>query len=279
MKKLFSFFVAIALVAFTNAQELPQESPAGSVMTTVGLTDISIDYSRPGVKGRTVFGDMLPYGEMWRTGANKATAITFSSDVSINGTNVPAGSYSIFTIPGEDNWTVILNKETNLWGTGGYNADLDVVRFDVKPMETVMTETMTFDIANVTFNGCDVVLSWEKTMIAIPVKVDYMAMAQENIDSKLKEMEGAFSTYRGIANFYIQNNMELEKALEFAQKSVDMKKVFWNVKTLAEAQAANGMYKEAIKTAEESMALAKEAGNMAYVNMNQANIDKWKKMK
>lgn len=278
MKKLFSFFVAVAMVAFTNAQELPQESPAGSVMTTVGLTNISIDYSRPGVKGRTVFGDLLPYGELWRTGANKATAITFSSDVMINETAVPAGSYSIFTIPNKKNWTVIINKETNLWGAGNYNSDFDVVRFEVEAMETAMTETMTFDIANVTFNGCDVVLSWENTMISFGVKVDYMAMAQENIEAKLSELQGAYSSYRGIANFYLQNNIEPEKALEFAQKSVDMKMVFWNLKTLAEAYAANGMYDQAIETAEKSIEMARMAGNDAYVAMNEENIKAWKKM-
>lgn len=262
------------------AQELPAPSPLGQVDQKVGLTHMSIVYSRPGAKGRKVFGDLVPYGELWRTGANKATKISFSTAVTINGKQIEAGTYAIFTIPKEnEDWTVILNKNTDQAGTGNYSEDLDVLRMNVKAEKAPFRETMTFLFDDVKENSANIILHWEETAVSFPVKVDYEQQALKNIEEELKKMSDAYGTYNRIARYYVDNNMKPQEALELAKKSVDMKAQFWNVYTLSLAQAANKNYKEAITTAERSKQLAEEASYEAYVKMNNENIEKWKKMK
>jgi len=283
MRTIKTIFTSLVLFIFissnTTAQNLPMPSPLGSVSQKVGLTDITIEYSRPGVKGRTIFGDLVAYDKLWRTGANMATKISFSSDVVINGNELKAGEYAIFTIPGKEEWTFILNSNTNQGGTGSYSKDLDVLRIQVKPNEAPMRETMTFTIDDVKNGSATITLHWEKTSISVPLEVEYMDLAKENIDNKLKELDGAYSSYNQIARFYVENNINLPEALKLAQKSVDMNQKFWNVYTLSLALAANKKYKEAIDIAKVSKELAMEAEYDVYVKRNDANIAKWNKMK
>ncbi|MFN3316104.1 MAG: DUF2911 domain-containing protein, partial [Raineya sp.] len=149
---LFSFFAISALYA----QELPQASPVSKLEQRIGLTDVSVRYSRPSVKERKIWGEVVPYRTIWRTGANACTVISFSDNVSINGQNVPAGEYSLFTIPTENEWTIILNKNTKLWGSDGYKQEEDVLRFNVKPeMNAPFTETMLFAFDNIKIDAAD----------------------------------------------------------------------------------------------------------------------------
>ena len=263
----------------TNAQDLPQPSPAAKVIQTVGLTEFTVTYSRPGVKGRTIFGDLVPYDKVWRTGANKATSIEFNTDITMEGKSVPAGKYSLFTIPGKDKWEVIINKNTELWGAGDYKQAEDVVRFSVTPEKSNTTESMVFVFDNVIGDDAKLTLAWADVKISMNIKVDSKAAAMNNIENAIKEAEGTFRTYNSSARYYLDNNMDAAQALKWASKSVETSKRFWNVKTLSEAYAANNDYKMAIKTAEESLKLSEEAKYEPYVKMNTENIEKWKKMK
>lgn len=245
----------------------------------VGLTEIEIEYSRPNVNGRVVWGDLVPYDKIWRTGANAATTIDFSNDVTVNGTKVPAGKYGFFTIPGKEEWTIIINKDWEMWGTGDYKEENDVLRVKVKPTAVAKTETMTFGINNVKKDKCTIDLSWDELMVSIEVDANSREQALANIEGEIKAIENPFRVYNSSARYFVDNNIELEKALEYAKKSVDSEAKFWNVYTLSLAYAANKDYKNAIATAERSMELAEKAEYAPYVKMNKENIAEWSEMK
>lgn len=274
-------FIIIALfAAFTvslQAQDLPLPSPKAEVSQNIGLTEISVVYHRPGVKDRTVFGDLVPYGKVWRTGANKATAITFNTPVKIGGELIAAGSYSIFTVPGKKEWKVMLNKETELWGAGKYDEGKNVAEFSVKAEKVQHTENFLIWFDAVTSGQGVLKLAWEKTGISIPLEVEYLEPSVENIKSEIEKLSSVFRVYNNAASFYLDNNLNPEKALEYAKLSVENEKRFWNVKTLAEAYAANGNFEKAIETAEESKRLSEEANYAPYVKANEKSIEKWKK--
>ena len=261
------------------AQELPMPSPSASVKQRVGLTDFEITFSRPGVKDRKVFGELVPFNEMWRTGANKATAITISDDVEVAGSSLKAGTYAIFTIPGESEWEVIFNNNTEQWGTYNHKDEEDVLKLKVASESADFTESMNIYFDDLRDETANIVLQWEKTRIKIPVKVEVGAKAEANIAAAIKEAESSKSTYRNAARYYLSNNKDAAKALAWAQKSVDMGKEYWNMTTLASAQAANGNVKGAIKTAEEAKVLATEAKSDFYIKENEKNIAAWKTKK
>ena len=276
-KSLLSLFLSIPFIfSQLQAQDLPMPSPAASVNQRVGLTDIEITYSRPGVKDRVIFGDLVPYNEMWRTGANKATAISFSTDVKIMDNDLKAGNYAIFTIPGENEWEVIFNNNTEQWGTGGHKDEEDVLKIIVKPESAEFRESMLFYFDDLRDASATMNLHWDKTRISIPITVDSKDEAVKNIESAISKAESQYSVYNGAARYYLDNDMDAAKALEWAKKSVSMQKKYWNLTTLSRAQAANGLKKEAIKTAAEAKAMAAEANSKGYVKTNEENIAKWK---
>jgi len=259
------------------SQDLPQPSPSASVMQRVGMTDITIEYSRPGVKDRTIWGALVPYDEVWRTGANKANQLTFSTDVTINSTSVPAGTYALFSIPGKEEWTIIINKKAAQWGDSEYKGEDDIVQIKVKPQEAPFTERMLFTFDNVKDDATDITLTWEKLSVTFSVGVNSKEMAKKSIDESIAEAERAFRAYNSAARYYAENDGDMKKALEWATKSVEMDKRFWNVYTLSMAQAGNGMYAEAIKTAEESLKMSQEEDYQRYIDLNTENLEKWRK--
>ena len=272
--------IAMALLTVQSfAQDLPRPSQKGEVEQMVGLTEIEVTYSRPNVKGRVIWGDLVPYDKIWRTGANEATTIEFSNDVKVNGADVPAGTYALFTIPGKEEWTIILNKNYEVWGTGDYKEEEDQLRFTVKPTATKATESLTVGINNVKDDKCTIDLSWDELMVSFEVDANSREQALANIEGEIKAIENPFRVYNSSARYYVDNEIELEKALEYATKSVEYEARFWNVYTLSLAQAANGKYKEAMETAERSKKLAEEADYPPYIKMNDENIAKWKAMK
>jgi len=274
-----SFVVSFLFSNQLFAQDLPMPSPMGTSNQTVGLTEIEITYSRPSVKDRKIYGELVPYNKIWRTGANKATAIRFSDDVKIGGSDLKAGVYAIFTIPGEKEWEILFNSNTEQWGAYDHKDEEVVLRIKVNSEESEFTESMLFYFDDLRNNTATLNLQWEKTRVSIPIEVETESRAIGNIESAIKEAEGQFRTYRNAARYYIDNDKDPKKALEWAQKSVDMDKKFWNLTTLSEAQAKNEMYKEAIKTAEEAKALAEEAKNENYIKVNSENIEIWKAKK
>lgn len=273
---IFSFLASSALYA----QELPQASPVSKLEQRIGLTDISIRYSRPSVKDRKVWGDIVPYRAVWRTGANACTVVSFSDNVSINGQFLPAGEYSFFTIPTENEWTVIFNKNTKLWGSDGYKQEEDVLRLNIKPdMNAPFTETMLFAFDNIKIDAADLQLMWANMKLSFRVSTDTDTKALANIKKAVTDAENTYRTYNASATYLLDANKDLPQALDWARKSVAMQEKFWNVYTLSRAYAANNMTKEAIATAEKSLKLAQESKQEAYVKMNQKNIEEWKKRK
>lgn len=280
MKKLtIALLLTFTLSATTElllAQDLPQASPWGETEQMVGLAKVTVTYSRPSMKGRKIFGDVVPLDEVWRTGANASTKISFDDALSINGKNVEAGEYSLYTIPGKTTWTVIINKNTDLWGSGGYDAKDDAARFEITPTTIPTTQTFTIDFSDLGDGTANLNLYWENTKVSIPLKNDYKEKALANINASIEEAEDAYGTYDGAAKYYIDNKIDYDKALAWSTKSVEMSPKFWNVYTLSRAYAAKGMYKEAIEKAEYSLKLAQEANYKTYIDLNTKNIAEWK---
>ncbi|GAB4124029.1 MAG: DUF2911 domain-containing protein [Raineya sp.] len=276
----FSFVHILFASSALYAQELPQASPVSKLEQRIGLTDVVIRYSRPSVKERKVWGELVPYRAVWRTGANACTVISFSDNVSINGQAIPAGEYSFFTIPTENEWTVIFNKNTKLWGSDGYKQEEDALRLSVKPdMNAPFTETMLFAFDNIKIDAADLQLMWANMKLSLRISTDTDTKALANIKKAVTDAENTYRTYNASATYLLDANKDLPQALNWARKSVAMQEKFWNLYTLSRAYAANNMIKEAIATAEKSLKLAQESKQEAYVKMNQKNIEEWKKRK
>jgi hypothetical protein len=165
MKKILTFMLVSAFIAASACAQQPKASPAAKASGKAGNANITIMYSQPSAKGRVIFGDLVPYGKVWRTGANEATIFETDSDITVEGKKLPVGKYALFTIPGEKSWTIIFNKTWNQWGSFKYKEDDDVLKVEVKPQAAPMTETMTIQVAN-----NKVKLMWEKTAVEFAVK-------------------------------------------------------------------------------------------------------------
>ncbi len=273
MKKfLFTALIAFAVTA-VSAQNFPQPSPLAKVSQMVGLTEVSMEYYRPGVNDREIFGKLLPYGTIWRTGANGATKITFEDEVTFGGQKVPAGTYAILTVPSDGAIVVMLNSDFSQGGTSNYDTKLDVatVKTEMKKSPEKV-ERMRFTFENITNNSADLVFNWDHMTFSIPVMVDTDAKAQINLEKKMKEFDNQYSFYNEAASYYLASGKDPKQALAWAEQSVEMQAKFWNTHTLAKAYHANGDTKNAISTAERSMALAKDADYQAYIDMNEAFI-------
>lgn len=250
-------FIATLLVATSSltAQDLklPSLSPGSKLTQDFSAGTIEIEYSRPSIRGRTVFGDLVPFGKVWRTGANKSTKITFSEDVIMGGTAIPAGSYSFYTVPDKDSWEIILNKNTGNWGAMGYDKKDDVVRFQAKPQTLPSTvETFTISTGNITATSCDIYLMWENTFVGVSVTVD-------NNDKIVKSIEKAVDNpsipYRDAALYYVQTDQKLDKALEYVGKALEQNdEAYWNHLLMAQIAAKlskNDVAKAHVKRARE----------------------------
>ena len=279
MKKILTLASAVLFAFQMNAQDLPMPSPSATAVQTIGLNDVTVTYSRPSKKGRTIWGDLVPFDKIWRLGANGATNIHFDGTVKINGTDIPEGDYSVFAIPGKSEWTIMINSVTGKWGTDGYEEANNLVSVKATPAKHTMTESMLIYFDNLTSGSADMVIAWDEVAVSMTIETDYMGASEKNIESAINELDRGFRVYNNAANFYIANNTKPEMALEYAKKSVEMEKRFWNIKTLSEAYAMNEDYKMAIETAQESLKMAEEAEYAPYIKMNTDNIDKWKKMK
>lgn len=242
MKKNFLLLLAAPVMFASSAfaqLQLPQPSPTASVSQTVGLTTITIDYSSPGVKERKVFGGLVPYNEVWRTGANSATTITFSNDVTIGGTKVPKGKYSILSVPGAAEFTFIINKDIAV-SVGSYKKEDDVVRVTAKPVSCEFRERMAFMFSNFSDQKTSVDLEWERTRVSFEVNVDTDNQAMSNID---RELGRAWRTYNAAARYLLDNKKELETALRYAEQSISLKEEWFN--TWTKAQIMNAMSRQA----------------------------------
>lgn len=281
LKTLFTLSVVLLFCNSVQSQELPRPSQHQTITQRVGLTDITIDYSRPNAKEREIFGGLVPYGKVWRTGANAATTIEINSYISFQGQGLAPGKYAIFTTPQDDGvWQIMINTKWDQWGSSEYNPEFDIISVTA-PVRTMndYTESFTIGFDQVLGDNAVMFLQWANTRVEISIEANSNQQSIENINKKLEELENTHGAYNSIARYYLSNNGAPADALKYAEKSVKLKAVYWNLKTLSEAYAANGNYAKAIETAQKSLALSQEAGNKSYINQNEVNLEKWKAKK
>ena len=283
MKKVF-ILLAVAIVNFAVEAQVktPQPSPKCVVNQVVGLTDVTLDYSRPSAKGRTVFGDLVPFGKLWRTGANANSTVSFSDDVVINGTTLKKGKYAIYTLPKADMWEVIFYTTTDNWGLPeNYDVSKVAVSLNVDPkMMNITEESFEIGIGNITNDSATLDISWEKTMVSVKFEVPTQKTAMASISKVLAGP--AAGDYFSSAQYYYQSNAELSKALEYVNKAVSMVKTgedvpFWHLRLKSLIQAKLGDKAGAIATANLSLAGATKAKNNDYIKMNNDSIKEWSK--
>lgn len=257
-KQLSTLLLTAAVISHSFAQDmkLPALSPKSTIHQEFSTSFIEISYSRPSARGRNVFGDIVTYGQVWRTGANAATTITFGEDVIIAGKTVKAGKYSLYTIPNKDQWEVIINENTGNWGAAGYDTEDDVVRLIVKTRSLKdAVQTFTINIENITFNSCDIELSWDKTKVAIPVTVNNDERITAFIERGVNQPA---VPYNHAAGYYFETGKNLDKALEYINKAIEQyPNAFYLYHHKARIAQKMGKKDEAIQAALKSTELAK----------------------
>lgn len=254
-----ALIVTGASLLATSAQAelvLPRPSPSAKVMQTVGVTDIEVAYSSPGVKGRKVFGDVVQFDEVWRTGANMATTITFSTDAKVAGQSVPAGTYAIFTIPGKRNWTLILNKNAEQSGTRGYDKALDQVRFEAKPEKIAARERLAFIFSNTTDNSTRLDLEWAELRVSFPIEVDTAALAMANVTAATSE---GWRDYAAAARYMLDTNGDAKQGVAFADMALAIEDGWMTNYIKAQLLAKLGDYSAAHALAEKAYEQGKKA--------------------
>ncbi|HNR20761.1 MAG TPA: DUF2911 domain-containing protein [Bacteroidia bacterium] len=280
MKKLLTLIAAACMINSAEAQlKTPAPSPLQTVTQAFGLGEIKIEYSRPSTKGRKIYGDLVAFGKMWRTGANQSTKITFADDIKVNGTDVKAGTYALYTIPNMGEWDMMLYKDLTLGGsTDEYKMENELMRFKAKAQDTKdFTETFTITVNNITSTSCSIDLVWANTKVSIPVTTVIDDKVMKNIE---KEMANDKRPYFSAANYYFENGKDLNKAAEWINKAVEINpNAYWIWHVKAKINAKQGNKAEAMKAAETSMEKAKEDKNDDYVKMNEKIIAEIKAMK
>lgn len=231
MKKTFSLLCLLLASGYTFAQvELPVPSPKARVEQRVGLTDVSIDYSRPAVNGRKIWGGLVPYDKVWRTGANSATGITFGKDVEIAGKPVKAGEYALFSIPSASEWTFIINSNEGQKGSTDYKEALDIVRVKAKPVTVpgAIKERMEFTIDPVSDNEGTVTLRWESLSVSFPFSTNTLKNAENSIASFEKKNSGLWIDLARAAQYSNDNNLNADKTLTWVDRSISLNDHFFN---------------------------------------------------
>ena len=274
------FFLLSSFYGFSQLKT-PSASTAAEIEQVVGLTEIEIDYNRPSKKSRNIFGNLVPYGKIWRTGANSGTEISFSTDVTINGQNIKEGTYSIFSIPNKDSWEIILYADTDLWSVPRNWDETKIIfqsNFKTNMNNGKSVETFTISFDNITNNDFDLVFSWDDTYVIVPINVPTRSLVDNQIKSIMSDNPKS-SDYYSAAVYYLQENNKLDVALNWMNKAIDMieNPRFFQLRQFSLILAANGKYREAIKVAKKSLQLSIQANNQDYVKMNNDSISEWSK--
>jgi len=264
---LLALIFGCALSAASAQLKTPAPSSTQTVKQDFGLSSIELSYSRPGKKGRKIMGDIVPFGKIWRTGANGATTLTFGDDVTIGGTKIPAGKYGLLSIPNADSWTLIITKQLNVTSPAAYKQESDVARVTLPAIELKYDiENFTIQFADVTANSCNLQLMWENTIVILPITTDIDSKVMAQIKS---QVEGDPRPYFNAAMYYMDNGKDLNKALEWFNKALDQTPgAFFILYQKATCLAKLGRKDEAIKTANEGIEAATKAKNDDYVALN-----------
>lgn len=268
MKKIFITAFAVSTLLFAEAQTLttPQSSTTQTIKQNFGLSFIELTYSRPGVKERKIFGDLVPFGKLWRTGANTANIITFGDTVFINGTKIAPGKYGLFSIPDKNIWTLIVSKQLNVTSPEAYKQDQDVVKVDVKPMNlNEKMETLTMQFANINPGSCDLQILWDNTAVSLPITTDTEGKMKVQIDQMMK-MDNR--PYYNTAVYYINNGKDLNQALTWLNKAIELEPdVLRNHYQRANVLAKMGKKEEAKTAAKKGIEMARAQKNDNFVKM------------
>lgn len=281
MKYLSILFLFVGYI--TYGQAFPQLSPKSKVQQKVGLCNIEIIYSRPSVKDRKVFGDLVPFGEVWRLGANECTTISINQPIQINDNNLDTGKYALFVLPEDENhWKIILNSDFSQWGSMGYDQKKNVLEtdIDVSSKDCYFTETLYIGVEDITLYGANIVIRWENTQASIPISIDTDQQVDQLIDSAIeegKELEKVH--YRAASYFYknMKGKEDLDKALMHVEKSLALDKGYYNVFMKAQILAEQGNLKEAKKLGEEAKEMAIKADKKDWADYMQEKMDEWTK--
>ncbi|RYY98785.1 MAG: DUF2911 domain-containing protein [Chitinophagaceae bacterium] len=271
-KRIYVTIAASCLMLAANAQPLrtPAPSPSQMIRQDFGVSSVELNYSRPVMRGRTIMGDLVPYGKVWRTGANSATRLKFSDDVTIGGQPLKAGEYAVFTIPGQREWEIIINKGTANWGTD-YKQEGDVVRFKAPVSATSSpVESFTIQFANVKPTTMDIQMMWDRTLVTIPVAVDIDKKIMGQIDQLMNRDN---RPYFNAAMYYMENGKDMNQALAWLEKAAEGNPdAYWIQHQRANALAKLGRKQDAVAAAQKSMDMARKAGNDDYVRLNEKLI-------
>jgi hypothetical protein len=276
MKKIIIAAAATFILSSADAQlKTPLPSPPQTIKQDFGLSAIELSYSRPGMKGRKIFGDLVPFGKVWRTGANNATTITFGDDVTIGDTKISAGKYGLLTIPDKDKWTFIITKQLDVTNPSAYKQDQDVVRVMADPMKLKENiESFTMQFANLKPASCDLLVRWENTQVALPISTDVESKVMAQIDQLMNKDN---RPYYNAALYYMDNGKDLNQALAWFDKAAEMQPdAYWVFHQRANCLAKLGKKDEAKASAEKSKALAITAKNDDYVRLNDKLLDQLK---
>jgi hypothetical protein len=265
-------------ITFLSGQDivLPRVSPKASVSYTIGLTNVEVHYGAPAVRERVIWGGLVPYDTIWRGGANEATTVEFSTDVNIEGQSLKAGKYALFFIPGETDWTVILNKKSDQWGAFDYDEAEDAVRFTVQPkMNEAMVERLTYTIHDMKMDMGYIKLSWEKMRLYMRFKTNMMEQAMANIMNALEAApeERKWKIYAQGAQFLLDADANMDQALEWAKKSTDRSSHSWNWYVRAQVEARKGDMTAAVASGTKcaEIGLADERDNYYEENKDEIN--------
>lgn len=263
-----------SFVSFSQQIQMPQASPSAKITQQFGLSTVTVDYSRPSTKGRKIFGELVPYGQIWRTGANSATQLNFSTEVKIGGQTVPAGTYALYAIPGKSEWTMILSKKTELWGAIGYDQADDQLRFNAEASKTKRHyESFEIGFNEITDSSTEISLSWEKTRVAFKISAEVDPIVMAEIQEKVID---AKSTDPGLlfqaGSYYFTTSKDLNQAYKWVKQSTDADPKYWTMHLRAKMELALGMKTEALDTATKSKSMAEEENNPDYVALNERLI-------
>ena len=271
MKQLLTTAIAVFTLLNMSAQQLttPAPSPTQTIKQNFGLSAIELSYSRPSMKGRKIFGDLVPFGQVWRTGANAATTISFGDEVTINGTKIPAGKYGLLTIPGEKEWTIIISKQTDVTSPDAYKQDQDVVRVNVAPQTMpVIMETFTISFDFMKSNSCVLSILWDKTWVAFEITTDVDSKVMKSIDNIMNKDN---KPYYAAASYYFDNGKDMSQALSWVNKAVEATPNAqpWVHTLKTRILVKLGKKEEAIAAANNAIRIAKETKYPEFVKQNE----------
>ncbi len=258
----------------------PHPSPKGTVTQTIGVTDVSVSYSRPLVKGRKIWGELVPLGKPWRTGANEATTVTFGDDVVVEGKKLAEGTYALVTIPGKDEWTVAFNLDTALWIRTSYNAALDVLRVSLKPEAGEFRESLGVSFENVGAYSAKLVLSWEKLRVPLTIQVDTKGLTLEKAhEAVAKAKVDDWETPLAVARYLSDEKVNPQEAMALVDKSIALRRVYQNVSRKARMLAQEGKFTDAVKAGEEAVQFGKTSPDRPNLEAFEKLIAEWRTKK